>query len=379
MKTICSAKILSIGLIFIGTSVLDAKTINIVIASDNQHKVAAVERAFTLQFPQETIQVFPYAVASGVPAQPIGSQVAECGARNRLSNLPTDIVHHADYVVALENFIEQVPSGSWCDKGLLIMQDMRMQRELVCCTAPTFFPTEYMLKARELSGIDGVHEGGFAVTVGEAIASSFIDREVDTHNWHQEPEFGGVSREQLLADCLYKMLNHDQLELIKSRLAFHPNFPKPGILFVDMFPMLADAHCLHTCIDILAARYASDNIQVIVGLESRGFIVGAALAYKLGAKFVPVRKPGKLPGAVIAVTYEKEYGSDTLTIAQAALAAGERVLIVDDLIATGGSARAAIALVQQAGGVPVEFVTLLQVPELAELARLSIPAFNLID
>jgi adenine phosphoribosyltransferase len=159
----------------------------------------------------------------------------------------------------------------------------------------------------------------------------------------------------------------------------HPDFPKPGILFQNFLPILNDAQAFQYTIDFLAQRYAPKNISAVVGLESRGFILAAALAYKLGVRFVPIRKPGKLPGALYSVSYKTEYSMDTLVLAQDSLKSGQRVIIIDDLIATGGSARAAIELIRLAGAQPLEFVTLLKVAALEEQARLGIPQFNLID
>jgi adenine phosphoribosyltransferase len=182
-----------------------------------------------------------------------------------------------------------------------------------------------------------------------------------------------------LQDTLCKALHAEQLQFLKSLVAIYPNFPKPGITFANFLPISHNAQAFAMTIDMLAQRYKAQNISAIVGLESRGFILGAALAYELGVSFVPVRKPGKLPGAIYSVDYQKEYGFDTLVIAQDALSSDDRVIIIDDLIATGGSARAAIELVSFTGAQVVEFVSLLQVDELQEQVHLSVPRFNLID
>ena len=183
----------------------------------------------------------------------------------------------------------------------------------------------------------------------------------------------------MLKDALDKALYADELQYLKSLVLMYPDFPKPGIMFANFLPIVHDAQAFKVMIELLAQRYRSKNISAIVGLESRGFILGAALAYELGISFIPVRKPGKLPGAVHSVSYQKEYGFDTLVIAQDSIQPGQRVIIIDDLIATGGSARAAIELVRLAGGQPVEFVSILKVDALEEYAFLSIPSFNLID
>jgi adenine phosphoribosyltransferase len=129
-----------------------------------------------------------------------------------------------------------------------------------------------------------------------------------------------------------------------------PDFPKAGIMFKDITPILNDEALFADTLDHLTKRYKKKKIQKVVAIESRGFIFGAALAYRLGAGFVPVRKPNKLPAKKISETYELEYGTDTLEVHADAIKKGERVLIHDDLLATGGTALAAIKLVKKLGG-----------------------------
>lgn len=136
---------------------------------------------------------------------------------------------------------------------------------------------------------------------------------------------------------------------LKSLIREIPDFPKPGILFYDITTLLEDPLGLHKTIDRFAWLFSGLRIDKVVGIESRGFMFGPILAYRLNVGFVPVRKPGKLPGATISATYELEYGSDTLEMHDDALGLGEQVLIVDDLIATGGTAAAAGKLVEKAG------------------------------
>lgn len=143
-----------------------------------------------------------------------------------------------------------------------------------------------------------------------------------------------------------------------------PNFPKPGILFYDVTTLLKDAKAFRSIVDDLTQRYRGRQISKIVGIESRGFILGGPLAYHLGAGFVPVRKPGKLPADIFEVKYNLEYGSNSLAIHRDAVSIDERVLIVDDLLATGGTAAATVNLVRQLGG---EIVGLVFLVELAAL------------
>ncbi len=137
---------------------------------------------------------------------------------------------------------------------------------------------------------------------------------------------------------------------LKQHIRHVPDFPKPGILFYDITTLLRNAEGLRVTIETLANPYAADRIDVVVGIESRGFILGAAVAERLGAGFIPVRKPGKLPAKAIKETYDLEYGKDALEIHADAVERGQRVLIVDDVLATGGTAAAAVQLVRKAGG-----------------------------
>jgi adenine phosphoribosyltransferase len=137
---------------------------------------------------------------------------------------------------------------------------------------------------------------------------------------------------------------------IKQRIRDVPDFPKPGILFKDITPVLADPTTFNLCLDAMAASFDAARIDAIVGIESRGFIFGAALASRMRKAFVPARKPGKLPAATQRIDYQLEYGFDALEIHRDAIKPAEKVLIVDDLLATGGTAWAAIELVRALGG-----------------------------
>ena len=136
----------------------------------------------------------------------------------------------------------------------------------------------------------------------------------------------------------------------KSYIREVPDFPKPGILFYDITTLLKDPACFRSIINDLTEKYKQSGISKIVGIESRGFILGSPLAYHLEAGFVPVRKPGKLPADVFEVKYHLEYGSNSLAIHRDAIQEGEPVLIVDDLLATGGTASATVHLIRQLGG-----------------------------
>jgi adenine phosphoribosyltransferase len=160
------------------------------------------------------------------------------------------------------------------------------------------------------------------------------------------------------------------VEGLKSLIRGVPDFPKPGILFYDITTLLQDAAGLRAAIDSLAEPFAASGVELIVGIESRGFILGAAIADRLGVGFAPVRKPGKLPSRTVRVAYDLEYGSDALEIHDDAVRSGQRVLIVDDLLATGGTAKATCDLVRQLGGEVVAVACLIELTFLDGRARL---------
>src|SRR5205807_2802378 len=160
-----------------------------------------------------------------------------------------------------------------------------------------------------------------------------------------------------------------------------PDFPREGVLFKDVTTLLGDAAAFRAAIDGLVEAHAGQAIDHVVGVESRGFILGGAVAYRLGAGFVPVRKPGKLPAERISVSYTLEYGESVLEIHTDAIRPGERVLVVDDLLATGGTAAATVELVQRLGGVVVGVAFLIELAfldgarALGDLPRVALVRF----
>lgn len=146
------------------------------------------------------------------------------------------------------------------------------------------------------------------------------------------------------------MIQGGDVEELKQLIREVPDFPKPGILFYDITTLLKDPVGLHRAVDALANHYVGRRIDRVVGIEARGFIFAPMVAYRLNAGFVPVRKPNKLPAEVARATYKLEYGSDSLEIHKDAVSPGEHILIIDDLLATGGTAAAVAGLVEQLGG-----------------------------
>ncbi len=171
-----------------------------------------------------------------------------------------------------------------------------------------------------------------------------------------------------------------RVEELKSLIRQVPDFPKPGILFYDITTLLKDPVGLRTAIDALARQYRDSPPELVVGIEARGFIFAPAVAYALGAGFVPVRKPNKLPAATERVEYALEYGTDSLEIHRDAVTPGARVLIVDDVLATGGTAQAVAKLVERLGGVVQGIAFVVELTFLGGRRKLQgYPVFSLLE
>ena len=169
---------------------------------------------------------------------------------------------------------------------------------------------------------------------------------------------------------------------LKEKIRTVPHWPKQGIMFRDITTLLKDARGFNHLINLLAERYIRMRIDVIAGIESRGFITGAALAHRLGLGFVPIRKKGKLPAEVVSEEYDLEYGKDKIEVHKDAIQKGQKVLIVDDLCATGGTALAACNLIKKLGGEIVECSFIVDLPELGgkkKLENAGFKVFNLVE
>lgn len=177
-------------------------------------------------------------------------------------------------------------------------------------------------------------------------------------------------------------MHNPQLNTVRSLIRTVPHYPKQGIMFRDVTTLLKDGQGLRIVINELVNRYTGKKIDKILGIEARGFIVGAPLAYQLGVGFVPLRKKGKLPAQTIGHDYALEYGTDRVEIHLDAISKGERVVIVDDLIATGGTAEAAVKLTELCGGIVEECAFVVDLPDLGgrqRLEKLGHPVFTMIE
>ena len=157
---------------------------------------------------------------------------------------------------------------------------------------------------------------------------------------------------------------------IKSRIRTIPDYPKPGIQFRDITTLLQDAEGMHMTVEKLVEPYRGTRVDKVVGIEARGFILGGAVAYQLRSGFVPLRKKGKLPYTTVGQDYELEYGSESIEMHTDAIVSGETILLVDDLVATGGTALAAAELIRKAGGEILGFVCIVDLPDLGGSRRL---------
>jgi len=177
------------------------------------------------------------------------------------------------------------------------------------------------------------------------------------------------------------------VDIIKGHLTSHPDFPKKGIVFLDIFPILRNpvvfetliTHFVHHITSHTLALSPAKKIDVIVGLDARGFLFGPIVALRLGAAFVPVRKVGKLPGECVSATYMEEYGTDVFEMQAGAIQPSQNVVIIDDLMATGGSAKAAGELVAKQGGKTLEYLFIIELMFLKGAANLDAPVYSIIQ
>ncbi len=169
------------------------------------------------------------------------------------------------------------------------------------------------------------------------------------------------------------------IQRIRDALRTIPDFPKPGIQFIDITPVLQNGQLFRLCINLLIERYHKKKLDAIVGVDARGFILGAAVACQLGIGFIPMRKKGKLPYKTKSVSYDLEYGSATLEVHEDALQPGQRVALIDDLLATGGTSAAAAQLIESLGAVLYEMAFLVELAELNGIQKISqYPVYSIV-
>ncbi|MCF2860078.1 adenine phosphoribosyltransferase [Pseudoalteromonas sp. SMS1] len=173
-------------------------------------------------------------------------------------------------------------------------------------------------------------------------------------------------------------MTQENISLIKESIATVPNYPKEGIMFRDVTTLLANPAAFKATLDAFVSAYKGQGFDKIIGTESRGFIFGAPLALELGIPFIPVRKPGKLPREVVSQSYQLEYGEDTLELHKDAIEQGDKVLLVDDLLATGGTIEATAKLVERLGGKATDAAFVISLPELGGEQRVAALGMNIL-
>ncbi len=177
-------------------------------------------------------------------------------------------------------------------------------------------------------------------------------------------------------------MNRNTLDFIQSSIATIPDYPKPGIIFRDVTSLVEHPQGFHQTIELLKEHYQSMSFDKVVGTEARGFIFGAPLAYALQLGFIPVRKPGKLPRSVLEQSYQLEYGEDCLQMHCDAIKPGDKVLVVDDLLATGGTVEATIKMIREAGGIVEHAAFVISLPDLGgeeRLTAMGVKVLKLVD
>jgi len=192
-----------------------------------------------------------------------------------------------------------------------------------------------------------------------------------------QPQQKRLCRSRRGSDCRRRIVKDDAMDL-KSHIRAIPDFPKPGILFYDISTLLAHPDAWQTTVHRLAQSLRPQEPDLLIGIESRGFLVAAPLAYELRRGFAMVRKEGKLPGRTVRFTYDLEYGTDTIEIQEDAITPGRRVVVVDDLVATGGTMQAAIDLVRQRGGIVTAAACIIELGFLGGRRRLDVPFTSMI-
>lgn len=354
----------------------------ILLTSISKIKLQALTE-FAKEFTNLTISTYDCS-GCNLPNQPFGTDKGtfHC-AKERINYVTKNIdPNEFDYIVSIENGIV------YTNKILFDNGVMRCKTMDVCCvlilhrgllSASTSFgiplDEKYISKLIQENTLIRYNKyiEGYNITLGNLIKQDIPD--IDPTNWMKT--LNNIDRFDQIIDGLHNCFSnlHDQLEIrneIISGYKIYNNFPKPNISFQDIFSVFKDSHLLYQLTQLLIDRYKYDNIDYIIGLESRGLCLGILLAYKLKIGFIPIRKEGKLPGEVIKISYEKEYGKDTCEI-QKNIEKNSRVLIIDDLIATGGSIKAAIELLNNLDCIIVDCCVLREVKELREQCIKTVP------
>lgn len=350
----------------------------LILASESPIKLRAVSEFFGI--PENEI-LCKNTSDCELPEQPFNSGLNCCFARKNhvLGKLTDREKHYHDHIICIENEIRNECSFTGDICHVVIYNIPKAMNTHINNSKIISFPLRYFEYVKKHTTYSHKGERGFSITIGQAI--KLDDPDIDDKNWmssgkynlnHQET--GYTCRFDQIVDALESAFPIEtERYKIGKHISLTPDFPKPGVVFKDLSLILADSNLFHRLIDLSVKIIETSNIcggkgtpDKIVGLDSRGFIYGTALAYRLNSGFVMARKGGKLPCKTedekISVRYSTEYSTDNiLEILKSTVEKGDRVLIVDDLMATGGSFKAASDLVEQAGGVVVGYLAILKV------------------
>jgi adenine phosphoribosyltransferase len=352
---------------------MSTKVKKILLTSTSAIKLQAVKR----RFPEAEIETFD-CVGLDLPAQPIGMKKADgfaCALERMNYARRFKDFDDFDYVISIESVIHVSRDNDIAYVTIFHQDLVGFGRSFGISTniwLPVegsdrrFCPNDQLFQSEKIYYSQKII--GYPITLGEIIQS--IDPTVDPKNWMKQ--IHSIDRSDQIRKGIDEALDDLHTKVFDARtigpFRTYSDFPKPGVDFQDIFSVLEDGERLRILIGVLRDRYRHDDITHVVGLESRGFILGMPLAMELGSGFIPVRKAGKLPGPVKSIEYGTEYSKDKCEI-QVNGSSNKKVLIIDDLIATGGSLKAAVDLCLEVGYQIVDCCTLIEVEALRPIAK----------
>jgi len=321
-----------------------ANTLVIGLASSSEVKKRAVEETFQKLFPESTLELDTYSAASEIADQPVGESNGILGARNRLKNAKQlSGLKHYDYWVSIENYIGQpkAPSDSWFDQAVVILEK-NGKTGVIEKSREVPFEAELGEQARLATPENYPYlDSGFSVTSGKMIQAKLAKEGmiVAHDDWHAY--YGGNSRKELIKEVIFKALVRSEIDTVVD-------FKKKGVQYQELTDIMYHPALFQAVVDAMIAPYEGLKIDAVAALESRGWFFGIPMAMKLKVPFYPIRKKGKLAKPTHSVTYKTEYSEDEMEISVDSFN-GKTILVVDDVLATGGSIRAAEDLLRQAG------------------------------
>jgi adenine phosphoribosyltransferase len=368
-----------------------SRSLRILIASTSPVKVQAITEYYTNRKIQVEITTQSTSHLN-LPAQPIGDSIAKC-ANLRLDSICQHEGDKYDIYVAIENGLHIDHYADVCVIAV-IMHGIRFTivptngHESLIYILPADYNNYCNQTIRQKIWQHNCVVLGFQTTFGDYLVSKGITS--NGNDWFQDYNPMNPSRLQQIQSVYTEVhtrycKSFDWQQLIKSQYQEYDNFPIQGVTFQDVFPVFANGTLVLRLVELLANRYEYNGIDYIVGLESRGFYLGGLLAHELSRRqdfhpvgFIPVRKAGKLPGETLKATYTKEYGTDTFEMSVTAIPKDSRVVIIDDLIASGGSLKATKELVEHMGGIIVDCCVLTEVKELRNQAQLNVGQYTVL-